>query len=233
MLKVIVVIPAYNEEGKIGNVVQKALSTVDAVLVIDDGSKDNTYYEAKNSGATVIRHKKNEGAGSAIRSGIEYSIKKNFDVCVPLSGDDQDDPKEIEKLIRHISNGYDFVQGSRYLRGGKTIDIPLFRLFSTKAFSIFFSLVTGYPIKDASNGFRAIRLDLFQDKRINIWQEWLNRYELEPYLLYKVIKLNYKFIEVPVTKKYLKSKGYTKMKPIIDWWGITKPIVYLALKIRE
>lgn len=231
--KVIVVIPAYNEEGKVGNVVKKTIPFVDRVLVVDDGSKDNTHYEAKNRGAIVIRHKKNMGAGAAIRSGIKYALQNNFNVCIPLSGDEQDNPEEIRKLMEYIYKGYDFVQGSRYLRGDKIVCMPVFRLVTTKLFSIFFSLLAWHHISDASNGFRAFKTRIFRDKRIDIWQEWLNRYELEPYLLYKVIKLKYKVIEVPVTKKYFKSKGYTKMKPFIDWWRITKPLIYLKLGIKD
>ena len=232
-LKVIAIIPAYNEEGKIGSVVKKTIPYVDRVLVIDDGSNDNTYNEANSSGAVVIKHMENRGAGAAIRSGIKYAVQNNFDICIPLSGDDQDNPKEIQKLVSHIGKGYDFVQGSRYIRGGKIIDMPLFRKITTRLFSFFFSLMALHPISDASNGFKAFKTNMINDKRINLWQDWLNRYELEPYLLYKAIKLNYKFIEVPVTKRYSKTKGYTKMKPIIDWWRITKPLVYLRLGIKK
>jgi len=231
--KVIAIIPAYNEEGKVGNVVKKTIPYVDRILVIDDGSSDNTYNEVKNSGAVVIKHMENMGVGAAIRSGVKYALKNNFDICVPLSGDDQDNPKEIQKLAGYISKGYDFVQGSRYVPGAKIVDMPLFRKITTRLFSIFFSLMVWHNISDASNGFKAFKTSIINDKRINLGQDWLSRYELEPYLLYKAIKLNYKFIEAPVTKKYSKIKGYTKMKPIIDWWRITKPLVYLRIGIKK
>ena len=87
---------------------------------------------------------------------------------------------------------------------------------------------------DTTNGFRALRLSLFKDERINIDQEWLNTYELEPYLLFKAIQLGYKVTEVPVTKIYPPKKlGYTKMRPIVGWWSILKPIFYLGLGIKR
>ena len=73
-----------------------------------------------------------------------------------------------------------------------------------------------------------------QDPRINWQQDWLNKYELEPYLLYKVITLGYKHTEVPVTKIYPpKNLGYTKMRAVTGWWSILRPLVYLALGIKE
>ena len=89
-------------------------------------------------------------------------------------------------------------------------------------------------ITDSTNGFRAIRLSILEDKKIDINQSWLDHYELEPYLLFKAIKLGYKHKEVPVTKIYPPRKlGYTKMRPITGWWSILKPIFYLGLGIKK
>jgi dolichol-phosphate mannosyltransferase len=75
---------------------------------------------------------------------------------------------------------------------------------------------------------------LLRDPRINWRQEWLDRYELEPYLLLMAIRLGYRHVEVPVTKIYPSHKlGYTKMRPFIDWWSIMRPIVYLGLGLRK
>jgi len=72
------------------------------------------------------------------------------------------------------------------------------------------------------------------DERINLNQSWLNKYELEPYLLFKSVKLGYKHIEVPVKKMYpKKSEGYTKMKPFSGWWSILRPVIYLGLGIKK
>ena len=87
---------------------------------------------------------------------------------------------------------------------------------------------------ESTNGFRAFRVAILQDARINWRQPWLDKYELEPYLLYKAIKLGYRHRETPVTKIYPPhAQGYTKMKPITGWWSILRPIVYLGLGIKK
>ena len=90
-----------------------------------------------------------------------------------------------------------------------------------------FSLFCGKRVTDASSGFRAIKLSLFDDRRINLWQDWLDRYELEPYLLFTALRLRHKVIEAPVTIEYPKTDGiaYTKMRAITDWWKIFRPII--------
>jgi len=97
-----------------------------------------------------------------------------------------------------------------------------------------FSLAARRRITDSTNGFRAMRLSLFDDLRIGLDQAWLDRYELEPYVFCKAIRLGHKVKEVAVTKIYPpKTEGYTKMKPIIGWWSILRPVLYLALGIKR
>jgi glycosyltransferase involved in cell wall biosynthesis len=87
---------------------------------------------------------------------------------------------------------------------------------------------------DTSNGFRAYKLTIFKNKNININQSWLDRYELETYIHYKVITLGYKICEVPVSKNYLPGvKNYSKIRPVIDWWRMMRPLFYLKLGIKS
>lgn len=237
--KIIALIPAFNEEGKIGTVVsrvtQGALNWIDSILVIDDGSVDNTRNEAINNGAVVISHNQKMGVGCAIKTGIDYALKHQFDIAVIMGGDNQDNPEEAERLLHPILYGkFDFVQGSRYMSGGRIINIPLFRLITTRAYALFFRALLGFPISDGTNGFRAFKLKIFKDKNINIWQDWLNHYELEPYLLYKVIATKLNVTEAPVTKTYpCDNTGYTKMIPILSWWSIMRPLILLKLCIKK
>jgi len=108
-------------------------------------------------------------------------------------------------------------------------------LISTKFFHpLLFSVITRRKITDSTNGFRAIRLSIFGDPRIDIDQEWLDKYELEPYIFYKAITLGYQVTEVPVTKIYPpKELGYSKMKPITGWWSILRPIFLLGSGIKK
>ena len=87
---------------------------------------------------------------------------------------------------------------------------------------------------DTTNGYRALRLAVLDDKRVDLDQEWLDKYELEPYLLYTLIRLGYPVREVPVTKIYpLSELGYTKMKPITGWWSILRPIFILGFGLKR
>lgn len=237
--KIIAILPAYNEEKKIGRVVSGIKEEVepgliDTVLVVDDGSTDNTAEDAKNAGCKVIKKSKNAGVGAAIRTGIDYALEHNFDIVLIMAGDDQDLPIEIPRVLEPIiKDDYDFVQGSRRLYGKRVINMPHFRRLTTKIYSFVFDFLVKTSVTDATNGFRAFKLGVLKDKRINLWQDWLNTYELEPYLFYKVISCGYKVKEVPVTKKYHEFEAYTKMVPIRDWWRILRPIIFLRLGIKK
>jgi len=220
--KVLLLTTVLNEEDKIGQTIKKVpWNIVDKFLVIDDGSTDKTAEEARRAGAHVISNSRNFGVGYSIRRGMEYAIKHKYDFIVHIAGDNQDDAREIPKLLEPLCNGYDIVQGSRYLMGIK--DIPLFRKLTTKTFTFAIMLVTGCTITDGSNGFRAYKIKVAKD--IDYSKEWLNRYELEPYMLIKAIRKGYKYTEAPVKKMYPKE-GYSKMKPFSGWYSMVKPLVY-------
>jgi dolichol-phosphate mannosyltransferase len=235
--RIIVVIPAYNEEGKIGrSIATIPRNLVSEILVIDDGSSDKTLQEAKGAGAKVISNKSRCGVGSVMKKGIALAKREKFDILVFFAGNSKDNGSQINLLVRPIiEEGVHFVQGSRFLPGGCYGHMPIYRLVATKYIHPFiFSFFMGKKVTDTTNGFRAIDMHVFEDKNINLEQSWLNRYELEPYLFAKVIKLGYKVKEVPVSKIYPPFRlGYTKMSPIIDWWSILKPVLLVGLKIRN
>lgn len=237
--RVILLLPALNEQGKISKVIEKTQNAgdglVDEILVVDDGSTDGTANEARDHGAAVISHRVNMGVGAAIRTGIEYALDKRYDIVLVMGADDQDNPKEIPRVLRPIMDDhFVFVQGSRYVAGGERVNIPLFRWVTTGIYSLLFKVFMKFPVTDGTNGFRAFRTTIFEDKDINLWQPWLNRYELEPYLYYKVIEKGLAVTDAPVTKSYPEGKvGYTKMVPILDWWSILRPLFYLRLGLRK
>jgi dolichol-phosphate mannosyltransferase len=233
--KVMALIPAYNEEGKIGIVVRDTpRDVVAAIVVVDDGSSDRTAEEARAAGAVVLRHVRNRGVGAALRTGLDYALEHGFEVVVIMGGDDQDNPGEMTRLLAMIDQGFDFVQGSRYLAGGETVNIPWFRWITTGFYSFLFKVLVQFPISDGTNGFRAFRTTILRDERINLHQHWLDTYELEPYLFYKAIQCGYRVTEVPVTKRYpVGKRGFTKMIPFLDWWRILRPIIYLRLGIKR
>lgn len=235
--KILVTTFAFNEGIKIQRTLERFPSTRNYdVLVIDDGSNDHSLDHVHQYGAHIVRHEKNRGIGASIRTMFTYALSHNYDIAVILAGNDKDDPLEIPRLLEPILNeGYDFVQGSRYLPDGNYGNMPLYRQIATKhVHPGFFSIITGQKITDSTNGFRAIRLSILQDNRINLDQDWLDKYELEPYLFYKAIRLGYKVKEVPVTKIYPpKELGYTKMKPLTGWWSILRPLFLLGFGLKK
>jgi dolichol-phosphate mannosyltransferase len=234
-LRAVCVIPALDEQGKIGRLLGRfPPGAVEQVVVVDDGSSDGTAEEARAGGAHVISHERRRGVGAAIRTGIDHALAHDFDVVVVMGGDDQDDPAEIAILLAPLERGEaDFVQGSRRLEGRRTVDMPLFRLVTTKGYSIVFRLLTGFRSTDATNGFRAFSTAIARDERIRLHQEWLDTYELEPYLLFQSIRYGWRVREAPVTKSYDRELGYSKMVPGRDWWRLLRPIIFLRFGLRS
>jgi dolichol-phosphate mannosyltransferase len=236
-LRVLAVPVAFNEERKIGSVIDRFnRADVDAIVVFDDGSTDGTPEAIRERGIPTLRSDRTRGVGNAIRTIITHAKESGYDVVVILAGNDKDRPLEIPRLLEPIvKEGCDFVQGSRYMPGGDFGNMPIYRRIATQfVHPLLFSLIVGRRITDSTNGFRAMRLSLFDDPRINLDQDWLDKYELEPYIFYKAITLGYKVKEVPCTKIYPPhGLGYTKMKPITGWWSILRPLVFLGLGLKK
>jgi dolichol-phosphate mannosyltransferase len=233
--RVAVVVPAWNESGKIGDVVRKVpRRSASCVIVVDDASQDGTSDEARAAGADqVLRHDRNRGVGAGIRTGLFAARKSGFEFAAVLSGDDQHEPEELRRVLEPLfADRADLVQGSRWLPGGATPGIPPGRRWLTRLYARLFRLASGFPSTDGTNGFRAFRLSLLDDPRIRLDQPWLDRYELEPYLLYQAVRCGYRVCEVPVTVRY-HERGTTKMGGLRDGWRILRPLVFLRLGLRH
>ena len=241
--KKIAIIPVYNGTGNIVKVLAKFRDeTVDEICIVVDcaskGDLDEIGKAAAKIGTPVhvIRNRERKGVGYAIREGIEYALGKRYDVVVVMAGNNKDDPREIPRLLTPIlKEDYDYVQGSRFLPGGKRVKNPFLRGVFSRLFPFFWTLLTNVRCTDVTNGFRAYKLKIFSDKRIDIWQGWLDSYELEYYIHYKVLTLGCKTKEVPVSKiyPYRHKGGYSNISPFRDWWKIVGPLVYLKLGIKN
>lgn len=237
-LKALAVVFCYNEAVKIERTLGRFPAERNyALCVMNDGSNDGSVESIRKfKGVGLLSHDRNRGAGSAIRTVHRYALEQGYDVLVLVAGNDKDRPVEIDRLLNPIrESGADFVQGSRYLPGGDHGNMPIYRRLATHyVHPTLFSLIVHRKITDSTNGFRAYKTKLLKDPRIDLDQDWLDKYELEPYLFYKAVTLGYKVQEVPVTKIYPpKELGYTKMKPITGWWSILRPLVFLGLGIKK
>lgn len=231
-----VVIPALNEAGKIGRVLDKMPRDPRfEAIVVDDGSTDGTGDEARAHGAAVvIRHEVRGGVGAAIRDGWKAALERGCPYVALLSGDDQHEPDELVSAFeRLLAAGADYAQGSRWMAGGRVVGPTGGRGLGTRVYSVAFSILAFKRITDATNGFRILRADILRDPALNLQQDWLTSYDLEPYVLYKAIQRGYRVIEVPCTVRYHSREGYTKMRGLRDWWRLFRPAVLLRFGVKR
>ncbi len=147
--KIIAAIPAFNEETYIGTVVLRTRQYVDQVIVVDDGSTDQTGNVARLAGAIVVRHQRNEGKGASIQTILAEVKKRSPDILVLLDADSQHNPDEIPSLIKAVSDGYDLVIGSRIQQSS---NIPRYRRLGQRVLSYFTGILSGEKVADSECG---------------------------------------------------------------------------------
>lgn len=241
--RMIAIIPSCNNTRQLIEVLANfRKNMVNEICVVIDRATKREISQVEAAAAnipipvSIIRRQNRCGVGSAIRAGIDYAIRKNFDVAVIMAGNGKDQPNEISRLLMPIlKEQYDYVQGSRFLNGGKRVKNPFLRGMFSRLYPVAWSLLTKSKCTDVTNGFRAYKLSLFNDQQIDISQSWLDGYELEYYIHYKALTLGYRTKEVPVSKIYpFRHKGgYSNISPLHDWWQIVGPLLYLKAGVRK
>jgi len=194
-MKTTVVIPAFNEGKRIGKVLKSLSKYPYSVIVVNDGSSDNTADIVEKFGQVeLITHKKNQGQGAALKSGIRAALKSKSDIIVTFDADGQHRPAEIEKFIEKIEEGYDVVLGSRFLKKTK---LPIGRKIILKGSILVERILIGIKLTDAHNGFRAFSAKAARKIKIN---ERGMAHASE--IVYRIKKNNLNYVEVPVNIKY-------------------------------
>lgn len=264
--RTILIIPAFNEEPKLAEVLRRVRAAndvkareghptgregfeaareseaasagigIDEMVVVDDGSTDDSAEVARRFGATVLQLDWTQGVGAALRKGLNYARERGAEVAVIMAGNNKDEPHEIPRLTGPILSGdADLVIGSRYLPGGAAGGpMPLYRRLATRLHPLLMSAATGKRLTESTNGFRAIRLSMLNHPGFRLGQKWLDGYGLEIYLLYKAIRLGFRHVEVPCTKVYPEKRfGQTKMPAITGWWEMLRPVWLLGLGLKR
>jgi len=199
-MKVIAVIPAFNEEMRIGGTVLKTKKYVDKVIVVDDGSVDKTSLAAKRAGAEVIRYEPNQGVCNATKVGLNRAISLKPDIIVFLDADGQHDPKYIPYFIEAIKNGADYVCGKRDLSR-----YPFNRKIGNFGLTFLTNLLCPTGIMDTECGYRALKLSAA--KKLNLKAK---RYEREMEFAYDVWKNNFKVKQIKLDARDFRPKSAIK-----------------------
>ena len=151
-----VVIPAYNEQGRIEQVVRGAKKFAHEVIVVDDGSSDETSNVAAGAGATVVRHAHNRGKGESLRTGFSYARARGYRTVIAMDADCQHDAEEIPKLLTAFERSHaDVIIGSRMRQ---PTGMPLSRQFTNRLMSAILSILVKKTCSDTQSGFRVIDL---------------------------------------------------------------------------
>ena len=195
-MKTIIGIPAFNEEKNIGSLIVNLKKKYDHVLVCDDGSSDTTANIASEMGAIVVKHSKNQGYGSAIKTIFNECKKIDCDILITFDADGQHQISEIDDVLKPImDNTADIVIGSRFL--GKTKNLPKYRKFGIKTITGLTNVMTGSNITDSQSGFRAYSQKILQE--ISPIESGMG---ISTEILIKATKKKMRIAEIPITISY-------------------------------
>jgi glycosyltransferase involved in cell wall biosynthesis len=219
MMRATAVIPAFNEGNSIAAVVMGVRPFVDRVIVVDDGSRDETAERARAAGADVIVHNANRGKGHAVRSGLARVFEGDFTHVLLLDGDMQHLPAEAAALLAEAArSGAEAVLGERRFERDR---MPASRYHANRIGSRVLSWFVGVPLRDTQCGFRVFRVDALRPLRLTA-----RGYEIETEMLVKVRRRGGRLATVPVTAVY--GGQTSKLRPVPD----TTRTCFLAVYYR-
>ncbi len=220
-LKILVAIPAYNEEVAIGSVVLRSLKYADEVLVVDDGSADNTAEVAALAGAKVVKHEKNGGYGAALRTCFASARKAEADIMIIIDADGQHSPDDIPRMVEKlVAVKSDIVIGSRFVDGNvKNQKIPAYRKLGMKVLDTATIAGSGLNVSDTQSGFRAYSKKAID--RIRIGEGGMGA---GSEILIEAADHDLKISEVPIQVRY-DLKGTSSKNPIAHGLSVLHSVV--------
>ena len=206
-MKTCVIIPTYNEAKTIAELIKQILQQGLDIVIIDDGSWDNTHRIALENGANVLRNRGNEGKGACLTKGFDYALSRDFDAVITMDGDGQHLPSDIPYFIRlaQYSKSGIFI-GNRM---PKARSMPQIRIFTNKLMSWLLSKLTRQKIPDTQCGFRLIKKEVLKKVKLKTC-----KYETESEILIKAARLGFKIESIPIKTVYQGEKS--QINPFID-----------------
>ncbi|MBN2095580.1 MAG: glycosyltransferase family 2 protein [Candidatus Aenigmarchaeota archaeon] len=215
---IIAVIPAYNEEKTITEAIRRTKKHVDRVVVVDDGSMDNTALMAKKEGAIVVQNPVNMGVGTSKRLGIQKALGLGADLIVTLDADLQHQPEDIPRFIEKLGEGYSFVLGRRDIS-----KYPFVKKFGNFGLNILTNILagTGFRLMDTESGFKAFTRDAAL--KMDLTAE---RYAIEAEIAYEVGKNKIPCATIEIDSPRYR-KGVTVMHGFRNFWFL------LGKKVRD
>lgn len=218
IMRTCVIIPTYNESKTIAGLVRQVQSSGLEVIVIDDGSSDNTADIAEASKALVLRNARNLGKGASLAKGYDFALARGFDAVISMDGDGQHSCDDLAAFIHKAeSPGCAIVVGNRMK---STKQMPFLRVATNRFMSWLISLVTGQRIPDTQCGFRLVKKELLEKFKLST-----SKYETESEILIQAARLGFKIESVPVRTIYSGQKS--RINPFVD------TLRFLRFIIRE
>ena len=219
-MKIFIVIPAYNESRRIGKVLVDLAKYKLPIIVVDDGSNDDTSLIAANLKATVLRHRVNLGKGAALKTGFKSALKNGADAVIMIDADGQHKTSDLPEFLKVLKSGeYEVLLGVRILKN----KVPAVRLMGNKLASFLVWLLFGIKVSDMLCGYRALTTKALKKMKLDSVG-----YGIETEMIVEIAKRSLKYCEVPVTTIYYdKAKGVTILDAInilfdVVIWRIAK-----------
>lgn len=227
----VALIPIINEGGRILAELERArnanVSSVADIVICDGGSTDGStdVEKLKTFSVNTLLVKRGKGKqGAQLRMGFYFAKQRGYKGIITVDGNNKDSVEDVPLFIKKLEEGFDFVQGSRFVRGGKAVNSPLVRLISVKLIHApIISLAAHHHFTDTTNAFRAYSARYLFDERTDIFRDIFSGYELLAYLSVRATQLGYKAAEIPVTRAYPKNqKTPTKISFVKGNWNLLK-----------
>lgn len=221
-MKFCVLIPVFNGAKTIKPLIEKIRAFTDNIIVVDDGSTDDTNLIVKESRAMLILHSKNKGKGESLKSGFDYILKNtDFEYVIIMDADAQHDPRFIPDFLKAVHRkGADIVIGNRM---EYTHNMPAVRRLTNKTMSFIISKVTKQDIPDSQCGYRLLKRKVLERVKTET-----SKYDMESEILFKAAKQHFKIDSVKISTVYKDQKS--NINPLIDTFRFMRLLINFALK---